>query len=68
MVDKFPRDRIRTIVIPPVGLEGVLGLPVGAKGIVLFAHGSGSGRFSPRNNLSRKRCAKQALPHCCSTS
>jgi dienelactone hydrolase len=30
--------------------EGVLGIPPGAKGIVLFAHGSGSGRLSPRNN------------------
>ena len=30
-------------------LEGMLGIPEGAKGVVLFAHGSGSGRFSPRN-------------------
>jgi putative phosphoribosyl transferase len=34
----------------PIGLDGVLGLPHPAGGIVLFAHGSGSGRFSPRNN------------------
>ncbi|HET6457094.1 MAG TPA: dienelactone hydrolase family protein [Armatimonadota bacterium] len=27
----------------------MLGIPEGAKGVVLFAHGSGSGRFSPRN-------------------
>jgi putative phosphoribosyl transferase len=32
-------------------LEGILGLPEDAKGIVLFAHGSGSGRFSPRNTM-----------------
>jgi len=51
MVDKPPRERIRTITIPPVGLEGLLGLPPDAKGIVLFAHGSGSGRLSPRNNF-----------------
>lgn len=31
-------------------LEGLLGLPPQAVGIVVFAHGSGSGRFSPRNN------------------
>ena len=31
-------------------LEGILGLPRQALGVVLFAHGSGSGRFSPRNN------------------
>jgi len=30
-------------------LGGMLGIPEGAQGIVLFAHGSGSGRFSPRN-------------------
>jgi pimeloyl-ACP methyl ester carboxylesterase len=30
-------------------LEGELNVPVGASGIVLFAHGSGSSRHSPRN-------------------
>jgi putative phosphoribosyl transferase len=30
-------------------LEGDLGVPEGAEGVVLFAHGSGSGRHSPRN-------------------
>lgn len=34
-----------------VCLQGMLGLPEGARGVVLFAHGSGSGRFSPRNQL-----------------
>jgi dienelactone hydrolase len=36
----------------PVGktsIEGNLAVPPSAVGIVLFAHGSGSGRFSPRN-------------------
>ena len=51
MVDKAPPDRIRTITIAPVGLEGLLGLPMDPTGIVLFAHGSGSGRLSPRNNF-----------------
>ena len=32
-----------------VVLEGNLAIPEGAKGVVLFAHGSGSSRFSPRN-------------------
>lgn len=31
-------------------LEAVLGRPHGATGLVIFAHGSGSGRFSPRNH------------------
>lgn len=34
-----------------LSLEGVLGLPAQAIGIVVFAHGSGSGRFSPRNHF-----------------
>ncbi|MBI5870014.1 MAG: dienelactone hydrolase family protein [Actinobacteria bacterium] len=33
----------------PVILEGNLTIPVGAEGVVLFAHGSGSSRHSPRN-------------------
>lgn len=32
------------------GLEGLLSIPHPASGIVIFAHGSGSGRLSPRNN------------------
>jgi putative phosphoribosyl transferase len=32
-----------------VVLRGVLRIPPAARGIVLFAHGSGSGRLSPRN-------------------
>jgi putative phosphoribosyl transferase len=33
----------------PVFLDGNLNLPEGARGIVLFAHGSGSSRLSSRN-------------------
>lgn len=32
-------------------LQGLLGIPPGATGIVVFAHGSGSGRLSPRNQF-----------------
>lgn len=34
-----------------VSLPGDLGVPAGARGIVLFAHGSGSSRRSPRNRF-----------------
>ena len=34
-----------------VRLEGHLGIPLSPLGMVVFAHGSGSGRFSPRNNF-----------------
>lgn len=37
------------IVISGVRLRGDLGIPRGAKALVLFAHGSGSSRLSPRN-------------------
>lgn len=32
-------------------LQGILQVPPGAVGVVAFAHGSGSGRFSPRNQF-----------------
>lgn len=38
---KFSADR--------VALEGDLAIPAQARAVILFAHGSGSGRFSPRN-------------------
>jgi putative phosphoribosyl transferase len=45
------RDRDQAVVISPLRLEGTLGLPaVSPKGVVIFAHGSGSSRFSPRNS------------------
>ena len=34
-----------------VRLDGHLGVPLSPLGMVVFAHGSGSGRFSPRNNF-----------------
>jgi len=41
----------REIEIPvgPLGLTGDLAIPQSPLGVVAFAHGSGSGRFSPRN-------------------
>jgi putative phosphoribosyl transferase len=42
-------ERSVTIKIDAVALEGTLGLPEQARGVVLFAHGSGSSRLSPRN-------------------
>lgn len=41
----------REVLIPAqaASLPGTLVVPAGAGGVVLFAHGSGSSRFSPRN-------------------
>jgi dienelactone hydrolase len=42
--------RPQSVVIPAgVMLSGDLTIPAGATGVVVFAHGSGSSRFSPRN-------------------
>jgi pimeloyl-ACP methyl ester carboxylesterase len=40
---------VRDVRIPPLGLAGILRIPDGARGLVVFAHGSGSSRLSPRN-------------------
>lgn len=37
------------LLIAPIGVPGTLSLPAGPKGIVVFAHGSGSSHASPRN-------------------
>ncbi|WP_292463184.1 alpha/beta family hydrolase [Methanolobus sp.] len=39
------------IPMGPITLEGDLSIPEGATGIVVFAHGSGSSRHSPRNRF-----------------
>lgn len=43
-------QRTVTIRADDESLEGMLALPPNARGLVLFAHGSGSSRLSPRNN------------------
>ena len=43
--DSAPRD----VRVDPPGLYAFLGAPENPKGVVLFAHGSGSDRRSPRN-------------------
>jgi len=40
-----------TIQQEDIQLNAMLGLPARPSGIILFAHGSGSGRFSPRNQF-----------------
>ncbi len=42
-------ERLVQVSAGTVALEGDLSIPDGARGIVLFAHGSGSSRHSPRN-------------------
>jgi len=42
-------EQLVKVELAAVTLEGVLALPERARGVVLFAHGSGSSRLSPRN-------------------
>ena len=46
------------IPIDSIALEGNLIIPKGAKGIVIFAHGSGSSRHSPRNQYIAQELQK----------
>jgi putative phosphoribosyl transferase len=45
------RSQSLSIEIPPSGVIGDLTVPIEARGIVVFAHGSGSSRLSPRNQF-----------------
>jgi putative phosphoribosyl transferase len=49
--DSYAIDREqRSVAIGPSRLQAILGVPEDPRGMVIFAHGSGSGRLSPRNN------------------
>ncbi len=45
----------------PVTLEGNLAVPENAQGVVLFAHGSGSSRHSPRNRSVARQLQEAGL-------
>ena len=42
------------VAIPPLGLAGTMNMPKAALGLIVFAHGSGSSRHSPRNTAVAK--------------
>lgn len=51
------------VEVPAAGvlLRGDLGIPPKARGIVLFAHGSGSSRHSPRNRFVARELRRRGL-------
>lgn len=54
MAHKMTESLLQTEVQIPAGehqLKGTLSRPAGSEIVVVFAHGSGSGRFSPRNQF-----------------
>ncbi len=54
-------EQLVHIPVDGVQIEGMLELPANAQGIVLFAHGSGSSRHSPRNDFVAKELHAQHL-------
>jgi putative phosphoribosyl transferase len=59
----FATTHARSVTIPAGGVQlpGDLTVPVSACGIVVFAHGSGSSRHSPRNRLIAARLTEAHL-------
>lgn len=56
-----PYEQAVQITRGRISLEGILGLPGNPRGVVVFAHGSGSGRFSPRNNFVARHLQQHGL-------
>ena len=56
-----PDCRGVTLRVGSLVLDAFLGVPEQAQGIVIFAHGSGSGRMSPRNNYVAGRLRQAGL-------
>ena len=54
-------ETVQEIEILPRRLPGLLTVPEGAKAIVVFAHGSGSSRLSPRNTRVARALNKAQL-------
>jgi putative phosphoribosyl transferase len=56
-------SRVSEVVVEGggVSLPGTLSVPVGAHGVVLFAHGSGSSRHSPRNRAVAAALQQEGL-------
>src|SRR6266511_2631912 len=61
MPDRSQQTRAIDVVAGDLSLAGDLTIPAGAEGIVLFAHGSGSSRSSPRNRLVATQLAQAGL-------
>jgi putative phosphoribosyl transferase len=55
------KDRPRLVTIGPMRLEGILTVPEPAMGLVIFAHGSGSSRLSPRNTYVAEQLQSRAM-------
>jgi putative phosphoribosyl transferase len=52
---------LREVNIGALALKGLFGAPEAAKALIIFAHGSGSGRLSPRNNYVAEALRESGL-------
>ncbi|MGJ0508687.1 MAG: dienelactone hydrolase family protein [Methylocystis sp.] len=55
------RAAIRDVEIEPPGLPGILYLPARPLGLIIFAHGGGSSRLSPRNARVAERLSARGF-------
>lgn len=61
MQTEVDKEKLVHIPVDGVTLEGALAVPANAQGLVLFVHGSGSSRFSPRNNYVARELRNAGL-------
>lgn len=54
-------EKLIQVPINTIMLEGILTIPKNSKSIVIFAHGSGSSRLSPRNNFVAQKLQKAGI-------
>lgn len=55
------KGKLVNVTLDSATIEGNLNIPEGAEGIVLFAHGAGSSRNSPRNNFVAEQLRQGGL-------
>jgi len=58
---RVSKDCPRLVTIGPMQLEGILTIPEPVMGLVIFAHGSGSSRLSPRNTYVAEQLQNRAM-------
>lgn len=58
---QISKDAPRRVTIGPQQLEGILTVPEPVIGLVIFAHGSGSSRLSPRNSYVAEQLQRRAI-------
>ena len=61
MATQLIRETRIDLGLDDVSLEGHLAIPEDPRGIVIFAHGSGSSRHSPRNRAVARRLHQARL-------